>query len=90
LVRTKSTKITRPTRHASWLKIYLYHDCSWGSAPDPTRGSLQHSSRPLAVFKGSASQQRRKGRVDRAGGKGRVGQEKNGETGARRDRKGRR
>jgi len=73
-----------------WLKIYLHCDCGWGSAPDPTGGALQHNLHTLVVFKGSVSQQRRNGRVDRARGKGRGG-EKNGETGeGRRDEEGRR
>ena len=54
-----------------WLKIYLHCDCGWGSAPDPTGGALQHNIHTLVVFKGSASQQRRNGRGDRARGKGR-------------------
>jgi len=41
---------------------------------------------PLAVFKKFASQQRRKGRVDRAGRKGRIEEEKNGETREGRER----
>jgi len=62
------------------------------SAPDPiSLGKLAVLPRPLglAVFKGSASQQR-KGRLDRVGGNGRGGEEKNGETGEWIARKGRR
>jgi len=44
-------------------------NCGWGSAPDP--GSLQHSPKPLADFKGIAS--RRKGDTGEWEGKGRRG-----------------
>jgi len=63
------------------LKIYLNCYCDPGCAPDHTGGAYSTPTDPLAVFKGSASQQRRNGRVDRAGRKGWGGEEKNGETG---------
>ena len=57
--------LPRGTFH--WLRIHLHCDCGRGAATDPAD--------PLAVSKGSASQQRRNGRVDREA------EEKNGETG---------
>jgi len=53
-------------------------------------GELTALPKPLAVFNGSASLQRRKGRVDRARGKERGGEEKNGATGEGIEMKGRR
>jgi len=50
-----------------------------GALPRTPLGELTSFHQTLAVFKGSVSQLRRKGRMDRAGGK--EMEEKNGETG---------
>jgi len=55
--------------------------------PDPAGGAYNTPPDILAEFKGSAWQQRRKGKVDRQEGRG--GEEKNGETGGGMERKGR-
>jgi len=59
----------RCQRQVLRLKMYLSCDCGRGSVPDPTGGAYSAPQTPSwAGFKGSASQQMRKSRVDRAEG----------------------
>jgi len=62
-----ATRHVSPTQNIPKLRLRP------GLCPRPHWESLQRSPRPLAAFKGSASQQRRDGRVDRARGEGRGG-----------------
>ena len=81
LVRTKRTKIIpRDTFHQLNPQIAIAGGGEGGGAlPRTPLGSLQRSRDILAGFKESAWQQNRKGRVDRAVGKGRVGKRRGGE-----------
>ena len=76
-------KVTAKKSVAPFLSghgVYLNCDCDRGLAPNPA-GELIAFHRPLPGFKKAASQQKRKGIVERAGKSGEGGREWSGGMG---------